>query len=433
MKSRLGVLGVVLATALFLAPSIRAAEYDLDDLYRIALESSERIRISEEDLIIARIQKNQALSVILPKLSAYTGYLKYSQDKYNSSLLVQPDSAQQWGFRVDQQFSLSFREFTALSMAGKNIEKSRQDLSSVKEDYLLQVAQAYFDVLRAKKALDIAQANLDRLSKYRDAAEKRLKVGEATKTVLLRAQSELSGARSDRVRAENALNLTRAVLARTVGIDQGFTLRETRMEDAQIAPLPELQDTAYAERTDLKSLDSQRMMASQQVTYAAGAFWPNIAAAGVFQRSDQDPEPATLNRESVYGALSLNFPFFEGGLRKAELDEAKAKQRQANLLYEDRKKSIAMEVENAYLILTTQKGILSFLADQLTFARDNYYAVSKQFELGLASSLDVMDANTLLVSSERQLSDATYTYQMFILRVKKATGMFLKEITTTSR
>jgi len=430
MKSRLGILGAVLAAALFLAPSIRAAEYTLDDLYRIALERSEQIRISEEDLTIARIQKNQALSVILPKLSAYTSYLKYSEDKYNNNLLVQPDSAQQWGFRMDQQFSLSFRELTALSIAGNNIEKSRQDLSTVKEGYLLQVALAYFDVLRAKKSLDIAQANLDRLSKYRDAAEKRLKVGEVTKTVVLRALSELSGARSDKVKAENLLALSRAVLARTTGIDRGFTLRETRVEDLQIAPLPELKDTAYTERTELKSLDSQKKMARQEVTYASGAFWPNIAVSGVYQRSDQDPQPATLNRESVYGALSLNFPFFEGGLRKAELEEAKAKQRQADLLYDETKKGIGMEVENAYLELTTAKSVLTYLADQLTFARDNYYAVSKQFELGLASSLDVMDANTLLVSSERQLSEATYTYQMSILRVKRAIGMFLKEITT---
>jgi len=86
-----------------------------------------------------------------------------------------------------------------------------------------------------------------------------------------------------------------------------------------------------------------------------------------------------------------------------------------------------MEVDGAYLGMITQKGSLAYLTDQLRFAKDNYYAVSRQFEVGLASSLDVMDANNLLVASEQQLAEATYTYQLSILKIKKATGSLLKE------
>ena len=149
---------------------------------------------------------------------------------------------------------------------------------------------------------------------------------------------------------------------------------------------------------------------------------------GAYKRADQDPQTFTINRESLYGSLSLNFPFFEGGLRRAELEEAKARERQAKLLYEDTRKTIGLDVENAYLELMTQKGTINYLHDQLVFAKDNMASVARQFEMGLASSLDVIDANTLLVSSERQLSDAVYNYQISILRMKRVTGTFLKEI-----
>jgi outer membrane protein len=428
MKLWSALLGLVLFASLLSPACLFAEEYSLDDLYQIALKRAEQIKLSEEDLTISALEKNRALSVLIPKLTATNDYLKFSEDKYNSGILVQPNSADQWSIRLDQQFSLSFREFTALSIAGKNIEKSREDLVSVQEGYLIQVAQAYFNVLKAMKGLDIADTNLDRLLKYRDAAEKRLKVGEVTKTVLLRAESELSGARSDKVKAENALALTKVVLARLVGIEKGYTIKDSQRQDAEIASLPELEDTAFSERSDLKSLEFQKKIAEQEVSYSTGAFFPNLAISGVYQRSDQDPESPTLNRESIYGALSLNFPLFEGGLRRAELLEAKARQRQANLLYEDQKKTVALEVQSAYLDLITQKGTLKYLEDQLAFAQDNMRAVSRQFVYGLASSLDVIDANTLLVTSQRQLADAVYQYQLSVLSVKKATGVFLKEI-----
>jgi len=109
----------------------------------------------------------------------------------------------------------------------------------------------------------------------------------------------------------------------------------------------------------------------------------------------------------------------------AEVSEAYAKKRQIDYTYEDSKKSVGIEVDSAYLDLTTQKGVLKSLEDQFVFARDNYNAVLKQFINGLANSIDVMDANTLLVTAERQFTDAVYNYQQAILKVKRATGTLL--------
>ncbi|HQJ09761.1 MAG TPA: TolC family protein, partial [Deltaproteobacteria bacterium] len=57
-----------------------------------------------------------------------------------------------------------------------------------------------------------------------------------------------------------------------------------------------------------------------------------------------------------------------------------------------------------------------------------YRGVSRQFEMGLASSIDVIDANNLLVSSERQVASAVYSYQLAILAVEQATGTLLREV-----
>jgi len=409
--------------------SSHAGEYSLDDLYRVALGRAERIKLSEEDLYIAKTGKEKALSLLLPKLSAFGYYTKYKSEKYNDAgMLLQPDSATTWGVRADESVSLSGRELTALGISKDYILKSQHDLYATKEGYLLSIASAYYDVMKAKKVLDIANSNLERLLKYRNAAEKRLKVGEVTKTVLLRAEGELSGARAEAVKATNALELAKAVLARTVGIEGDFQLKEAPPEDMKIAPESSFQEMAFSGRADLKSLEIQKKIAEEQVKYAKGAFWPTLSASGVYISADQSPATSTLVRDGAFGLLSLNFPFFEGGLRKAEVKEALAKDRQSSLIYEDFKKSIGIEVQGAYLDLVTQKGTLKYLEDQVVYARDNYNAVSKQFEFGLAQSLDVMDANTLLVTAERNLSEAVYNYQVAILKMKKATGTLLKAV-----
>ena len=420
---------LLVLTVLMIPVVLYAEEYSLDDLYRIALERAERIKLSEEDLYIAERGKDKALALLLPKLSAFGIYTKNTEDKRNATYtLIQAEETTSWGLRADESLSLSGRELTALGISRENIAKSRYDLYAIREVYLLNIAFAYYDVLKVKKALDITESNLKRLTKYRDAAEKRLKVGEITKTVLLRAEGELSGARSDYVKSKNALQLARSVLARIVGIKGDFQLKEKPPEVINIEAESSFHEMALSGRADLKSLDIQKKIAEEQVQFTKGSYWPSLSLSAVYVKSDQTPETPSLVKESTYGLLTVNFPFFEGGLRRAEVKEARAKERQSALLYEDYKKTIGIEVQGAYLDLMTQKGILKFLEDQLVFARDNYNAVAKQFEFGLSQSLDVMDANTLLVTAERNLAEAVYSYQVAILKLKKATGTLLKTV-----
>ncbi|HOI05589.1 MAG TPA: TolC family protein [Deltaproteobacteria bacterium] len=414
----------------------RAEEYSLRDLYRIALERAETIRIADENIAYSVQDRRRAISALLPRLSAFASYQKFDEERYNTwqfldfsdEVLVQPDRAHSWGLRADQNLSLSLREITAVRIGSNDIRRSRYDLASIQETYLLEVAQAYYNVLMAKKVLDIAESNLERVTKYREAARARLNVGEITETVLLRADSELSSAKSNMVKARNSLSLADATLARLVGITPPFTLAEAPRREAPAPSLEELKSTAFAQRPDLKSLEAQKEMARLQVSFARGAYWPNLNLSGVFQRADQEPASSSLNTETTYGSVSVVFPFFEGGLRRAEVQQAKVRERQASLQYESEKKTVGLEVERAYLDLMTRRGTIDFLADQLKFAQDNYRGVSRQFALGLASSIDVIDANNLLVSSQRQLAEAEYSYQLAILEVERATGTFMKEV-----
>jgi outer membrane protein len=433
---------ILFAVALMSTSIGLAQEYALSDLYQQALKNSEKIKYTEENLFIARMGKNKAWAVLIPKVTAFGTYNRFTEDKYvvsetslpaplptiSNNVLIQPEQSGTWGVRADQSFSLSARELNALKIAGQSITKSEYDLDAAKSDFILAVASSYYDVLRAKKALEIAAANVERLTQYRNFAAKRVKVGELTKTALLRADGELSGARADYLRATNLVILTRAALIRITGIEETFRLKHEKMPSSDFDEFENLRETAINSRADLKGYEMQAKIAEQYVKYARGAFWPNLGLYAIYNGADQNPATATLNRESVLAGVSLNFPFFEGGLRVAELREAQARERQARLAYEDLKKNIDVELRGAYLDLETQKGMLKFLEDQLVFAQDNYHAVLRQYENDLVTSLDVMDANTLLLSSEKNVAEALYGYQLAHLKVRRSSGTLLKFI-----
>ncbi len=423
---------------LALPPMCRGEEFSLEELYSLALKNSETIKISEEDLYISEQEKERAMAVLLPKLSAFGKHTQYNDEKRSATSILQPEYTTSWGLRLDQSLSLSGRELTALKMAKEAIVKSGFDLDNVKEGYLLNVASAYYNLLKSKKAAEIARANVDRLTKHRDAAQTRLKVGEVTKTVLLRAEAELLGAQSEMIKAENNLKFTKTVLARTVGISGDYDVKEEQQPSVLNILTPDcrldcFKGIALSERAELKAVELQKKIAENEVTYTKGLYWPTLSVEGVYSKQESYPSSPLALKESIYGGLKLDFPFFEGGLRRAEVREARAKQRQAEYRLSDLKHSINVEVEDAYLNLITQSGILDKLQSEKEYAVDNYNAVSKQFEYGLANSVDVMDANTLLVTAERELANAKYDYQLSILKLRRVTGILLKTVTAQSK
>jgi len=409
----------------------QAAAYALPDLYRQALERSEAVALSREALFIAETTRDKALSVLVPTFSSFGGHTQYRrhQKKGPMDALIQPDRSTAWGVRFDQSFTLNGRELTALGASEKNIEKSRYDLEAAKADFLIWVAGAYFDILKVRTAVAIAEADLKRLATHREAVRTRLSLGEVAKTDLYRTEAELSKTKSDLERARNSLALARAVLADHLELPETFSLIEDPGGPASLTerPLAAYIGDAFQNRPEIRAQEYQVAVAEDQVRITVGDFWPSVSLEGVYQRYDQHPRTDTMNAESAWVGVNVNFVLYDGGLRSAEVREARAVHRQAALVLEELKKRVDVEVTRAFLDLKTRYGVISSRTDQLQYARENYTAVTRQFNHGLANSVDVMDANTLLVTSEVDLANVRYEYRLADIRLVYTTGLLLAE------
>lgn len=405
--------------------TVKKTAFSLENLYEMALKQAEQIKIAEKDLFIAEKDEDRAFAVLVPSLTAFGEYQRYNEEKN-----ALPESSQAWGARLDQRFTLNGRELTGFQMAKDNIEKSRFDLDAVRKAYLLRIASAYYTILKNKKALEIAKSNVERLEAYKQAIQLRLELKDTPRTELYRAEAELSGSETERMAAENNLRFSRISLARLVPLPKDFELVPPKnlKPERDFPPLDQLIRSALVKRIDLKSLEMAKKISESEIDYYKGAHWPVIALEGVYTSLDSDPEWYYPDDESLRVGVSVNFPLFEGGLRSAEISQARARARQLELQMKDAVKEVAVDVEQSWLDLQTSESALGSLGDKLKSAQENYHAVLQQYEHGLADSLDVIDANTLLLVSERGLLDATYNYKLSILNLERAEGSLLENI-----
>lgn len=420
----------------------QTVHFTLQDLYSRAMEDSESIKQAQENVLIAQKDKQRALSVLIPRLTAFGSYTLSDYDMDTSppvtgdppSMSIE-DNALSWGVSVNQSFTLNGKELTALGIAEDSIEKSEYDLTTITESYLFEVAGAYYSVIRSRKSWQIAEESVRRLEKHKEFVKARLELDAVTKTDLFRAESELSEARATLIQDKNLYRYSRAALRTLVPLPDDFTLEEPveSLPTDVIPDLKSLKDQGLAQRTEIKSARKSQDVSEKNVKLSKGDFWPTLSLEAQYGSENND-YGGTLDYEQDTTGYSLGatltFTLYDGGLRRAEIAQAHAQERQARLSLTETSKQISLEIEEAYLQVITQKSRLSSLNDRVSFSKQNYLAVSEQYKHGIANSVDMMDANTILVSAQRGLSEAFFSYKLALLRLKRTTGAFYNEAMT---
>lgn len=406
--------------------------YNLSDLYKLAEKHSESIKIAEKNLYITKMDRKRAFAVLVPRFSAFGEYVKEVGDTQLESDDFESDKVTAtYGVRFDQSFTLNGRELIALKINSNQIKRDEFNLEKAREDYFFQVATAYYNVLQAEKMIRIYEVNVKRLLEHKNRVKTRLKLEQVTKTDLYRAEAEYSGAKTDLVRGRNNLKYSRAVLLNLVQIPEKFTLEDPKDKKRFMGNMDSLIDEALKKRADLKATKEDLKGAEKNISFSRSSYWPTMSVYGTYAKNDADEDkPSNYSYSSDTDAYSLGVKFswtlFDGGLRGAEVDQALARKRIVANQLNARKKAITLEVKRAYLDLQTQLSVLKSLKDVLKSSKENYEAVSQHYKYGLKNSVDVMDANSLLIESERNLANAEFSYRLALLNIEYVKGTFLK-------
>lgn len=404
-------------------------EYDIGDIYRLILQNNKRIMIADEDVKQAYLGKDKAISALMPSLTAEGDYSRRPDALFSpSGFLVRSEAERSLRITIKQPLYTGGKARAGFRIAQDDIEKERHNHFLVREELFLQAANLFYDALKARRNVGIEEAEVKRLEEHRRSAETMFKVGEVTRTILLRAEAELSGAKAELIRVKNQLRQTKERLSVLTGTRGDFDIMEPKSLEAPKGIEDELIDVAYQERRDLARGIISQKIATEEIAVAKGSFFPQLSVEASYINNEQDPKGSFLVGNERLAELKLTFPFFSGGSDLANIRGARSRLRQAELEVALLKDEIGVDVRGAYLDLEAFTPLIDNLKDRVAFAQENYTMVSRQFDFGLATNIDVLDANATLLDAERQLSNALYDRDTAILRLKKVMGIFLQEI-----
>ncbi|MBI3804315.1 MAG: TolC family protein [Nitrospirae bacterium] len=405
----------------------------LEEAYRQAMAESQQIGISRENLLQAEQEIDRAKSFLYPNVNTDANYQRRADPKFGPSfgigasgaVPILPQTQEQFNLTLSQPLYTGGRATAAFRSAKLGVRGGRLDLSLTTENLLFEVARAYYEALKAQRNVEIEENEVRRLEAHLTDADKRFRVGEAIKTVVLRAQAELADARARLIRAKNDQATTLDQLALLARIADPFTLADPPSLTLSEKAEAEWVKTAHARRSDLERQSANIQISEEQIKIAKGTFFPTLRLEGRYNWLHQDPQTPFAITNDRSALLIFSFPVFEGRLRVAELAQARSRHRQTVLQKELLSDQIAVEVRRSLLNLNALTSEVDVIKAQVAFARENFALVSRQFAVGLATNIDVLDANAALISAERQLTNTTYDREVAILQVEKSVGVFL--------
>jgi len=404
--------------------------YTLEDAYAGALGTSEFMKIAEEGVIQSDDRIDQAWSTLYPHLNLSSSFIRYNDTlpRNSTTNLFQPLEQVQTALVLTQTLYTGGRTLAALRTANKMREASRSDLSVAKQDIFIRVSEAYYGVLKAQKSVEISKRSLERMEHHKQVTEREASTRKtkANASALLRANTLVSQARISMIRAQDGIKVAREKLNLLTKLPVDAQIAEPHLLDQPTDKLDDLKALALKNRDDYAGSKLNSNIAEENVTIVRGSHYPQIYAEAGFTYLDSYPM-TLMDATTYYGGLKLSMPLFEGGLMKAEVSEAKSKQRQAELATELLRRSIESDVHEAYINLQTVASVLETAKLQMEYAKTNFDAVEGMFGEGLVPSLSLIDAEQALNMAERELVNATYDQQVLILRLRKSIGKLGKE------
>ncbi|MEQ8604134.1 MAG: TolC family outer membrane protein [Marivibrio sp.] len=300
-----------------------------------------------------------------------------------------------------------------VAAAEADVLAERARLLSTEQSVLFDAVSAYMDVVRDQAVLSLNQQNERRLRRQLEATRDRFEVGEVTRTDVAQAESRLSRASSDRIRAAGNLEVSRATYERVVGAPPGeleqptglVELPSSRGEAVELAGArnPDVSATIYDRRSALSAIDSQ-----------VGDLLPDVDVVGTASHNRK-----TFSTDSEQNELrltaELTVPIYQQGFQTSEVREAKQRARQALDAIEEARRAATEDATSAWETYRTSLAEIEAIREEVRAAEIALEGVQQEATVGQRTVLDVLDAEqelldarVSLVEAERDLLVARY-------------------------
>jgi outer membrane protein TolC len=314
------------------------------------------------------------------------------------------------------------RTSTQVQIANLNYDSSRFDLHNVSEQIIQSVQQAYYGELQAKRNRDV---NIDTVKQYEQHLEQAkgfFEVGTKPRFDVIQAEVNLSNAKLNLIKAENAFKIARVNLNNAMGVPDApnygiednlsFKSYEITLEDALAK--------AYANRPDLQSAIAKRKAAEVSVDSAKANYYPFLTGNAAYdwtgERIDQ------YDHSWSVGAV-FTFPVFSGYLTKYQVAEARANLNVLKANEESLRQTVILDVQQAYLNLRAVEEAIPTAELGVRQAQENMDITNGRYAAGVGNPIEITDAEVSLSNAKLSYIQALSDDKVAQANLEKAMGL----------
>jgi outer membrane protein len=428
-------LGALLAAALLpLAAPAAAASNDLLTILRDATEHDPVFASARFAQQAASEVEPQARSALLPNVSASVGASSTRYKFSTDTPQFAPDferTFNAWGPALQVTLPIWRSQlWDSLSQAKLAVRQSEEQLAQARADLAVRVAQAYFDVLSAQDTVTALTANKQAVSEQLAQARREFEVG--TKTIV---DTHEAKARYDQIEAQEAvargdLIVKQSALRAIIGHDPG-ALAPLRDPAELAAPQPADID-AWAKNAEdanytVLAARAGAEIARRETVRARDAYLPTVDLTGTVQRQQANGDPSlpfsnrVTTTTSAVG-LQLTVPIYTGDLIQSRVRQARASEERAAQDLESARRTASQAARQAYTGVDYGLAQVRALESAEASAKLQLDSTRLGYQVGVRINLDVLNANTQLFNTQRDLKKARYDFLVNGLRLKAASG-----------
>jgi len=323
----------------------------------------------------------------------------------------------------------------ALEQGQRGIEVAQAQLDAATQDLLVRVSQAYFDVLAAQDTLTFVQAQKAAVSEQLAAAKRNFEVGTSTVTDSREAQARFDLVTAQEIAADNDLRVKKLALDQVTGI--------TGAKPQPLAlplPLPSVQpdnvatwvQTAQDQQPGVRQAALALEVARLETRKAETGHRPTIdlqASYGIQRTPDGTVSAPGVNNRTNNASVgvALNLPLFAGFAVQNRVKETLALEQKAEADLETARRNVAQATRSAFFGVQSGMGQVKALEAAEQSSQSALDANKLGYQVGVRINIDVLNAQSQLYQTKRDLAQARYNVLLGNLKLRQAAGTLTQD------
>jgi outer membrane protein len=418
-------------------------KWTLKECVDYAIENNISVQQAQLDTELIAIDKKDAFGNFLPSVNANASH------NWNIGLNVNPitnvAATQTFqntgiGLNVGVDIYNGLQNQNRLRRANLAKIAAQYQLTKMKDDISLNVANAFLQILFNKENLKVQEEQLLNNKKQKERTQTLVDAGSVPRGDLMDMTATVATSEQSVVVAKNALLISRLSLAQLLQLDnfKDFDIAETDYsltESETMLQSPEsIFEKAKEERVELKIARANLDVAKKDIDIARGAFQPSLRGFYSFSsratNSDrfssdgsgniivQGPAPIfdqfDENKGNAFG-IQLNIPILNGFSVRNNVERSRVQFKRSQVAVDQQELDLR---RNVYTAFTDANGALNAYEAAVTALdarKESYKYAQERFEVGLLNAFDLNQSQTLFANAESEVIRTKFDY---IFRVK---------------